>query len=270
MDVPADVAALRQRQESYLSSHYLSMHATVVSLALGVAAVVAGSLVAGSPSPKFDGYQPIFYVLWASSLLVIGVAYGGPMIGAFLLPARVPAVLDFVAPMLIAVCEFMLFTVLGYRITQWTTPRSVLIGWWFILATFGLVAMVQVGRARFLVAAAEHGPATAAVFRCQQQRLKSNLKGAACVTSLALVGGCYYALVEEPWLWLSYLLATASAVGHALGLVGHRKTAKALREALDRLPHASVRRPNDRRHPRARLIRGHDPVRVRRHLRRAG
>ena len=32
------------------------------------------------------------------------------MIGAFLLPARIPSVVDFLLPMLVAVCEFILFT----------------------------------------------------------------------------------------------------------------------------------------------------------------
>jgi hypothetical protein len=126
----------------------------------------------------------------------------------------------------------MLFTALGYRVTQWTTPRAVLVGWWLTLATFSLVALLQVRRAYSLIINSEHSAAANDIVTYQLKRLKSNMKGAAIVLSLAALSGGYYVFVARPSLQLSYALAAASVLVHARGLIAHSNTAKGLRRAL--------------------------------------
>jgi hypothetical protein len=106
---------LRQRHDTYLADHYMAAHVTVVSLALGVGGVTAASLIV--PSPRFQGNQLVFMVLWLASLLATIVAYAGTMIGAIVLPARLPAVADLLLPLLLGVSEFLLFGVLAYPAT---------------------------------------------------------------------------------------------------------------------------------------------------------
>jgi hypothetical protein len=52
------------RLDMYLADHYNTLHVTIVSLTLGVAGVVASSLLAGPSSSILDAHQGVFYILW--------------------------------------------------------------------------------------------------------------------------------------------------------------------------------------------------------------
>jgi len=227
--LPKD-SVVYQRQDMYLANHYTTLHVTVVGLALGVAGVVASSLLAGTPSPNFDAYQSALYVLWLASLLGIAVAYGGPMIANILMPARIPAVVDLVLPLLLGVCEFMQFTILGYRLTGWTSPRAVLAGWWFTFGAFGLVASLGTWRAYYLIDRANKS-AVGVVASCAK-RLRSNIFGAAATAVLGGLIGIYYLLLVRSRTEVNTVLAIAAVAALLFALDTYRRMANELRIAL--------------------------------------
>ena len=235
MREPLARKALRARLDTYLADHYNTLHVTIVSLTLGVAGVVASSLLAGPSSPIFDAYQGVFYILWGASLLCVAVAYGGPMMANILMPARIPAVIDFVLPVLIAACEFLLFAILGYRIAGWTSPREVFVAWWFTLAAFCFAAVLQTARAYYLIVKVNDPIDVGSTIDDYAVRLKANLKGAALVMSLSGGVGTYYVVSRTPGTAVSYALAGVAVLALLLALNGHRKTANELRVAFARL-----------------------------------
>jgi hypothetical protein len=156
--VAIDSDTLRQRQDTYLTDHYLTTYVTIASIALGVATVAAASLLATPANhPEFQNYRIMLGVLWLTSLLALGVAYAGPMIGGLLLPARLPAIIDLLIPAVLGICEFALFTVLAYQVTGWSSPKSVLVAWWGSFIAFNCVAVCAITRGRHLVRSA-NGP----------------------------------------------------------------------------------------------------------------
>jgi hypothetical protein len=230
--LPKD-SIFHKRQDMYLANHYTTLHVTVVGLALGVASAAAASLLAGTPSPSFDGYQPTFYLLWLASLLAIAVAYGGPMIANILMPPRVPAVVDLILPLLLGVCEFLQFTILGYRLTGWTSARAVLAGWWITFAAFNLLAALGTWRAYHLIGKANEEPQVGIVIKCTK-RLGFNRFGALATAVLcSLVGVFYLTRIRLP-----ADLRVAFAVAAIIALLGaletYRRMANELRVELGR------------------------------------
>jgi hypothetical protein len=88
MVAPLSRALLRERLDTYLVDHYLATHITAVNIALGIAGVSAASLFGSNPAA--DGYRPLFWLFWVTSVLATTAAYSGTMIGAVLLPVRIP------------------------------------------------------------------------------------------------------------------------------------------------------------------------------------
>jgi hypothetical protein len=231
-----DGAALRQRRDMYLANQYISLHVTAVSLSLGVAAVVAGSLMAGGTSDALGEYKVVIWLLWLASLLAVAVVYAGPMVGAILLPSRVPAVTDLLLPLLNLVLEFLLFTVLGYRITGWTSPHSVLSAWWSIFAAFTLAGVLSIWRAHHLVGKLVAASVDVAhIVAGHRKRLRSQIAGASAGTALGVFGSCYYLIAAVPRSDVTYALAVSAVLAAVFALIGHRRTANELRRALEQV-----------------------------------
>lgn len=160
LDAQIDRTELRERYKTYLVGHYLSLHVTVVSVVLAAAGLAAASLVA-QPIGR-DHQLWILWVLWLGSLAATAVAYGGPMVGAFALPAAIPSIADLLLPLLVGISEFLLFTILISQVTR--TEINVIGTWidqtaksWLVIASiFCLVASLSVFRARHHYAMGVH------------------------------------------------------------------------------------------------------------------
>src|SRR5947207_1844253 len=191
MAVRVDRAILRRRQETYLAEHYVGVHVTAVNIALGMAGLAAASLLT-PPKPQFEQYQQLFWLLWAASLVATGVAYGGTMSGAILLPARMPAIADLLLPLLLSVSEFLLFGALAYQITGFTQPDQVLIVWWFALGAFGAIAFGSVWRVHYLVRRGVYSYELQETIRWYRRRLESDMAGAGLTSVAAILVAIYY------------------------------------------------------------------------------
>jgi hypothetical protein len=263
---------LRQRQDTYLADHFMTTYVTIVSIALGVATVAAGSLLAGAGDQRqFADFRPLFGGLWLVSMLALAVAYAGPMIGALTLPARVPAITDLVVPSLLGISEFSLFTVLAYRVTGWTSPRSVLVGWWSALVAFHVFAIAAIVRARYLQTRTERSAGVEEIVEYQLKRLKANIVMASL--GLVVAVGCTlvatgrfasgdrwtraarvpeYLHVRDDYLLTNYGVAILYLVFFCLALGAHRNTAKQLRSLMADLPKDVRWAARVRRHRRVR------------------
>ena len=60
--------SIRQRYDSYLTDHYLSVHVTIVSVALAVAGLGAAALLTSSEP---GGFQLLSWALWGAGLLAV-------------------------------------------------------------------------------------------------------------------------------------------------------------------------------------------------------
>ena len=86
------------------------------------------------------------WLLWIGSLAATGVAYGGPMVGAFALPASIPSVSDLLLPLLVGVTEFLLFTILVHQVSP-VGLNNMVNTWLIIMTAFAFVAELSVFRA---------------------------------------------------------------------------------------------------------------------------
>jgi hypothetical protein len=145
LDDHIDRAEIRERYKSYLANHYLGLHITVVSVVLALAGAAAASLAARHMGANHQ--LLVLWLLWAGSLAAAAVAYGGPMVGAFALPAQIPSITDLLLPLLLGIVELMLFSLLIRQITvaDFTTIVS---RWTALIGLFAILAMLSVLRAR--------------------------------------------------------------------------------------------------------------------------
>jgi membrane-associated HD superfamily phosphohydrolase len=226
-----DRAELRERYKTYLSAHYLSLHITVVSVVLAAAGVAAASLITrhvGSHSELF-----LLWLLWIGSLAATCVAYGGPMVGAFALPAAIPAVSDLVLPLLIGITEFLLFTILVNQVTP--AGLSLLVNTWLIIvATFSFVALLSIRRARHHYVAGVfekiYSEDVAAVVRRYIWNLARDSCAAGIVMAVAAVGAGLR--ISDTIKWPNFVFPLTITALLLLGLRGHSETARMWRILL--------------------------------------
>ena len=147
LEAEIDRFELQERYKSYLFNHYLSLHITVVSVVLAAAGLSAASLIAQHMGAHHQ--LLVLWLLWGGSLAATAVAYGGPMVGAFALPATIPSIIDLLLPLLVGVSEFLLFTVLISQVNP-APLDSIVNSWLIIMAIFSFVADLSVLRARQL------------------------------------------------------------------------------------------------------------------------
>jgi hypothetical protein len=233
LDVKIDRTELRDRYKTYLVAHYLSCHITVVSVVLAIAGVAAASLITRPMGA--DHQLLVLWLLWVGSLVATGVAYGGPMVGAFALPSSIPSVSDLLLPILVGIIEFLLFTVLVRQVTP--VGLNALVNTWLaIMALFGTFAGLSVLRARHHYTAGMrqnvYSDDVHGMIERYLQCLTRDASGAAATTTLAATGaGLRISGIIGGPLFVFPLAITFLLL---LGLRGHSDTAKMWR---DLLPH---------------------------------
>jgi hypothetical protein len=231
LDAKIDRVELRERYKAYLAGHYLSLHITVVSVVLAAAGVAAASLITRPMGA--DHQLLVLWLLWIGNLAATAVAYGGPMVGAFALPASMPSVSDLLLPLFVGVTEFLLFTILIRQVTA--VGLSVLVNTWLItMALFGLFAELSVLRAwHHYAAGLREDVYSDDVARIIKQYLRCLLRdsiGAGTVTALASIGAGLRS--SGAITWPAFIFPLVITVLLILGLQGHSETAKMWRALL--------------------------------------
>ncbi|MFD3399240.1 hypothetical protein ACFWUU_01105 [Kribbella sp. NPDC058693] len=232
---------LAGRYGTYLTTHYLGLHVTVISVALGVAGLAAASLVAASQN--LSNGVLLNWMLWLSSLLAVAVAYAGTMTGAIGLPARVPTLLDLAVPLLMAVVEVLLFGVLVSQIVDLNSERAIITSWFLLISIFGLLAMAAILRARHYFQVSAYTAELADTIVAYRWRLRFDIAGAAVVTALGAVGSSVQLARPAGSITAAFYFAGAVITCLVLALFGHGQTARLWRVAM-------TSHPSDERDPR--------------------
>jgi hypothetical protein len=224
-----DKARIRDRQETYLLDHYLSLHNTVVGVALAVAGLGAASLI-GSPK-EYSGYQILLWLLWFASVLATAAAYAGTMIGAIVLPAQVPAISDLLIPLLIGVSELLLFGILAHQATGISSPLAVVTAWFFSCSGFCFLSALAIWRASVIIDPDSFAPDISPDVRSYRRRIRNDIAKASAVGVVSLAGGiCNAAGASHKT--LEYIIAGVITVGLLMSLVGQSREATRLRHAF--------------------------------------
>jgi hypothetical protein len=220
-----DITELRGRYKAYLGSHYLGLHITVVSVVLAVAGVAAASLITRPMGPDYDLID--LWLLWVGSLGATAVAYGGPMVGVFALPASIPSASDLLLPLLVGISEFLLFTILIHQVTP-VGLNNLVDTWLIIMACFAALAELSILRARqhfeVGIRASVYPDDVLKFIRLYLQFLRRDALGAGAVIAVAAIG-CGLR-VSGTILGPPFLFPLVVTVLLLLGLLGHSETAK--------------------------------------------
>ncbi|MFI5728531.1 hypothetical protein ACIA49_00305 [Kribbella sp. NPDC051587] len=221
---------LASRYSGYLTAHYLDLHVTVVSVALGVGGLSAAGLLASTDS--LHGWAYAHWTMWLASLLAVATVYAGTMTGAIGLPARIPTVSDLLIPTLLAVVEVLMFGVLVSQIIGFDSRRSVVVVWFFLLGIFGLMAATAVLRAsRYFVSGAYAADIRQTV-DAYRVRMKRDAVSAGALAVLGIAGGLANLLSTDGLVMTSSVLATVVTCGFVVALVGHNQSAQLWRRGL--------------------------------------
>ncbi|WP_157979533.1 hypothetical protein [Kribbella monticola] len=228
---------IASRYGSYLTSHYLDLHVTVVSVALGVAGLAAASLLAGTAD--LHGWAFVYWMMWLASLLAVATAYAGTMTGAIGLPARIPSMSDLLIPLLMAVVEVLMFGVLVSQIIGFDSRRSVIVAWFFLLSIFGLIAVAAILRANSYFHPSAYAFDIVDTVIAYRRRLRLDATGASVVTALGIAGGLVNLLRSDVSMVASAVLASIVVGGLVAALIGHNQTAQLWRRTLAAPPSRS-------------------------------
>ena len=231
LDAKIDGVELRERYKAYLGGHYLSLHITVVSVVLAAAGVAAASLITRPMGA--DHQLLVLWLLWIGSFAATAVAYGGPMVGAFALPASVPSVSDLLLPLFVGLTEFLLFTILIRQVTA--VGLNALVNAWLItMALYGLFAVLSILRAWHHYAAGlredVYSDDIAGIIKQYLRCLLRDSSGAGTVTVLASIGAGLRS--SGAITWPAFIFPLIITVLLILGLQGHSDTAKMWRALL--------------------------------------
>lgn len=231
LDAKIDRAELRERYKTYLVGHYLSLHITVVSVVLAAGGLAAASLIS-RPAGQ-DNDLLILWVLWIGSFAATAVAYGGPMVGAFALPAAIPSVVDLVLPLLVGLSEFLLFTILINQVNPAGTDRT-LNSWLLTMAVFCFVAALSVLRARHHYATGVDESVYSVEVATMIRRYISYLKYDACLAGIAsaVVAMGAGLRMSHSIAWPALTFPIAINVMLFLGLWGHMRVVTMWRELM--------------------------------------
>lgn len=223
--------SLRQRYDSYLINHYLSVHVTIVSVVLAVAGVDAAALLA--PLTPLGTYQPLLWAMWGVSLLAVAVAYAGPMTGAIVLPPRIPRALDLFLPLLLGVAEFVMFSILGSPAVAHVSATTILAGWWFSFAAFGLIAATSVARAIQVVGSGSYEKRLEQPIEHYLAAERRDCVAATLLAGVSIAAGALHTANNPLSLAKNYALIGFVLLMLAGGFINHRFAAAALRDAIE-------------------------------------
>jgi hypothetical protein len=228
--IETDKAQLRARQDTYLTNHYVNLHNMVVSVALAVAGVAAASLL-GLP-PTFHAFAPLLWMMLASSMLAVAVAYAGTATGASILPARIPALSDLVLPLMLAVTEFFLFGVLAHQVNTVNSPQATIEAWYLASVGFGVFSSLSVARARGIVRRGRYSTDLTDTIRQYTRRLFLDATAAAVTAVISLLPIVLLLRDRDRPTVLDYVVVSALALSYCAGFVSHGKARTLLMNAL--------------------------------------
>lgn len=228
-----DRAHLKDRHDPLLREHYIQLHVTVLSVALGVAGIAAVSLLTSSPQSATT--RGLFWIFWVDSLLVTTTAYGGVMVGSFLLPARIPHVSDLALPLFQAVLEFMLFATISTPLTGSKTTRTVTIVWFGSMAAFCILSWLAIARARWLIRQAPHSDDARTTVHGYTGGLRKDLLGAGGTALVALGGALAFAIPPRPPIAAAYIVGVVLGIILLMGLVTHDRTSARLQRLIEQV-----------------------------------
>ena len=176
----------------------------------------------------------ILRLLWLVSFLAVLVAYTGAATGAVALPPRVPSLPDLLAPLLIAITEFLMFGVLARQAPGLDTGGAIIAAWYFAYSTFALFAAMSVWRAKYLTQTADYESGLKNVIRAYTTRLRRDAILATTGSISGIAGGILHLklnVVAQP---LDFGLIAFITFGIIGGLSSHTVTSKQFRQALRR------------------------------------
>lgn len=228
--IETDKARLRARQDTYLANHYVGLHNMAVSVALAVAGVAAASLL-GLP-PAFHAFATLLWMMLATSMLAITVAYAGTVTGAPFLPARLPALPDLILPLSLAVTEFFLFAVLAHQVNALNTPQTTVVAWYVTSAGFGMFASLSVARARSVIRNGRYSNDLHTAIGWYTRRLAFDMTAAAATALISLVPVLVLRLDRGKPTAVDYIIVSALAVMYCAGFTSHATTRRHLMTAL--------------------------------------
>lgn len=119
-----------------------------------------------------------------------------------------------------------MFSILAYQVTGLSSPRALLIGWWFTFGAYGMLAAGQVWRVHHLV-----DPRTFARFR---PRLRDDIWKAAGTGVFGTVIGTIHALTPRLPQALEFAFAALAGLAMVVALTSHSLSASQLRTDLGR------------------------------------
>lgn len=222
--------SIRQRYDSYLADHYLSVHVTIVSVTLAVAGLDAVALLTLSDPGRL---QLLYWALWAASLLAAAVAYAGPMTSVIILPPRIPDAVDLFLPLLLGVCEFVMFSVLGSQAIWHVSANTILAGWWFAFAAFGLIAAGSVVRVVQIVRGSVYERRLDNTIRDYLAAERRDIVAASLIGCVATTVGTLHVAGDALSFTGNYVVTGLAIVMLSVGFINHRHTARILHAAID-------------------------------------
>lgn len=221
MNSKIDARELLERQKSHLQTHYLGLHVTVVSVALAIAGLTAGSLLGRHSQSSIEIVQ--LWLLWGASLLATAAAYAGPMVGVFAGRPSVPVIADLLLPLALGVVEFLLFGVLARQVIGTTSLNSIIIIWFILMAMFAAAAAGSVQQATHYYNKEAYTD-DLIVIQCYVWRLRAEEVGTAFIfVEASTAVGLRLAGFNSTWLEIFFSGLIIMTL--ILGLVGHQRTA---------------------------------------------
>ena len=224
---------VQHRLDKFMTNHYLDLHVAVLSVTLGVAGLVAASLLTNH---ELGAYRPVFGMLWMSSLLATLAAYSGTVSGAIALPSRVPSMLDLIPPVLMSVIESLLFAVLAPQLTGAHPARKVVAAWFLCLAIFCVLAVCAIFRARHLYQLRNFTDELKPAVAIYRKFLAQDIVGASTTAVVGATGGAIEVLRPQASLTAGYWLSASVLALLTLALIGHATTARHWQTVLAQKP----------------------------------
>ncbi|MGW0632308.1 hypothetical protein [Streptomyces sp. NPDC002758] len=221
---------LEERLHIHLTNHYMQLHGTLVSIALGAAGFAAASLATATRGQADS--SGVLWLMWVGGLLAIAVVYAGTVTGAFTLPAGIPSLWDLVFPLLIGLAQFMVFGVLTRTVAPFTNLDTIVEMWFFGMAGVGGFAGIGILRARHLVKVSSYEPALNSAMKYYRGRLKSDFIGASLTALIGCLGGVLLASGVHLDLAWTYAFVSAVVGVLAFGLWAQHITGIALAKEL--------------------------------------
>jgi len=220
-----------QRRETYLVGHYLGLHFTIASLALGTAGVTAALLLADDALP--GSYPVLFGFLWATGVLASITAFGAATVGSALLPSRLPAIVDLVLPMLIAITEFLLFAILAPQTGSEDSPHRAVVAWFLLMGAFCGLAACAILRVRVIFTRAHCDAGIAPHVAWYRVRLLRDAGGASAASAVGFAVGLVHLNMPGVPLWISCTTSVVLACFLVCASIGHSRISSYWQSVLD-------------------------------------